>query len=54
MDAIYKLLRAAPHVARNAIREPWVDSPEYKAFLLNKLKIAQIEAQNFELEKGFK
>jgi hypothetical protein len=65
LTVIYKLLRMAPHVARNAIREPWVDTPEYKEFLANQLKMAQIDllsklqmaqidARNEELKKRFK
>jgi len=64
LDAMYTLLRMAPHVARTAIREPWVDSAAYKEFLLNKLKMAQIDlisklqmdainAKNLELKKRF-
>jgi hypothetical protein len=33
----------APHVNRNATREPWVHTPEYKEYLANQLKMAQID-----------
>mmetsp|Transcript_13035 Transcript_13035/g.23616 ORF Transcript_13035/g.23616 Transcript_13035/m.23616 type:complete len:86 (-) Transcript_13035:124-381(-) len=58
-------LQMAPHVAWNATREPWVHTPEYKEYLANQLKMAQIDllsklqmaqidARNEELKKRFK
>jgi hypothetical protein len=32
-----------PHAAWNATREPWVHTPEYKEYLANQLKMAQID-----------
>ena len=68
LDLIYQMLRMAPNVAKTRAqqipREAYMDTPEYKEYLANKLKMAQIDyqskldmaaidAKNVQLKKKF-
>ncbi len=46
LTVIYDLLQIVSGAtrSRNAIREPWDDTPEYKEYLTNQLKMAQIDS----------
>ena len=68
LTLIYEMLRMAPNVAKTRAaqitKEACMDTPEYKEYLANKLKMAQIDyqskldiaaidAKNVELKKKF-